>query len=122
MDRRAPKDLTALVAAFAVSGCLHLTRPWLFEPIVPRRLPAKRALVYASGVAELVCAAGLAAPSTRRIAGLASAGLLLAIFPANVTMAVGVWRSRGPVAKVLACVRLPLQVPLVRIAWRAWGD
>ena len=122
MDRSAPKDLIVLVAAFATAGPLHLARPGLFEPIVPRRLPAKRALVYASGAAELVCAAALVAPSTRRVAGLASAVLLVAIFPANVSMAIQVCRSRGPLARVLVCARLPLQVPLVRTAWRAWRD
>ncbi len=113
--------IRALAALFAASGSLHLVRPAAFEPIVPHRLPARRALVYASGAVELVCAVGLMAPATRRAAGLVSAGLLVAVFPANVQMTVDVFRSRGPLAKMLAVSRLPLQAPMIRTAWRAWS-
>ena len=54
---RLTKDLQGLAALFVISGSLHLVRPQVFETIVPRQLPARRALVYASGVAELACAA-----------------------------------------------------------------
>jgi uncharacterized membrane protein len=117
---RASKDVLGLAALFAVSGTLHLVHPRPFEQIVPHQLPAKRALVYASGLVELACAAGLMAAPTRRVAGLVSAGLLVAVFPANVQMAVDVWAGPSALAKTIALVRLPMQVPLVRSAWRAW--
>ena len=109
-----------LAVLFATSGVLHLLTPRRFEQIVPRPLPGKRALVYLSGAAELGCAAGLVAPPTRRAAGLASAVLLVAVFPANVQMALDVFTRRGRLARLLAAARLPLQAPLVAIAWRAW--
>jgi uncharacterized membrane protein len=80
---------------FTVLGVLHFVRPRPFERIVPKPLPRKRELVYASGVAELACAAGLLHPRTRRPAGLASAVLLAALFPANVQMALDLNRT-GP--------------------------
>ena len=110
-----------LAGLFLTSGVLHLVVPSTYESIVPRILPHRRALVQASGVIELICAAGLQLPPTRRSAGLVSAGLLVAIFPANVQMAVDVIaKGGGPVAKTLVVARLPLQIPLIRIAWRAW--
>jgi uncharacterized membrane protein len=109
-----------LAVLFATSGVMHLLTPHRFEEIVPRPLPGKRALVYLSGAAELGCAAGLVAPATRRAAGLASAVLLVAVFPANVQMALDVFTGRGRLASLLAAARLPLQAPLVAIAWRAW--
>lgn len=109
-----------VVGAFGVSGALHLVRPRPFVAIVPRPLPAKGALVAVSGVAELACAAALLAPPTRRLAGLATAGLLLAVFPANVQMALDVCRRRGPLARVAVLARLPLQLPMIRAAWRAY--
>lgn len=111
----------AVAAAFAVSGVVHLVRPQVFEPIVPRVLPGRRAIVLASGVAELLCAAGLALPATRRVAGPASAALLVAVFPANVQMAVDAVRGprRDRTRAVVTLARLPLQWPLVRWAWRA---
>lgn len=112
-----------LVGLFLLSGTIHLVRPEVFTPIVPDLLPAHRLLVILSGVAELLCAAGLAWRRTRRLAGYASAALLVAVFPANVTMAVDAWRSwqgGGHSGLYVAgtLVRLPLQVPLVWWAWR----
>ncbi len=119
-----PKDLRGLVALFAASGTLHMVKPQFFEAIVPRQLPSPRALVYISGVAELACAAGLLHPRTRAAAGWASAALLVAVFPANLQMAVteGKRASRGggsPVKFVVTLARLPLQIPLIRTALKA---
>ena len=120
------KDIQALAALFAASGTLHLVRPQVFETIVPRQLPAPRSLVHASGVAELVCAAGLLHPRTRKAAGWASAALLVAVFPANLQMAVteGKRASRGTGSRgkhVATLVRLPVQIPLIRTALKATG-
>lgn len=122
----APKDLQGLAALFAASGVLHLVRPQIFETIVPRRLPERRGLVYASGVAELACAAALMHPRTRKIAGWASAALLVSIFPANIQMAVteGKRANRGTGSRgmqMATLARLPLQIPLIRTALKATG-
>ena len=107
----------ALAALLGTSGVLHLRRPGIFRPLIPRSLGNPDPWVLGSGVAEIACAAALAVPATRRLGGLASATLLVAVFPGNVTLAV---RSR-PDARgwagrpAVAWARLPLQVPLV--AW-----
>jgi len=117
-----------LVAMFGGSGVTHLVRPQIFEPIIPPALaPYEREMVLGSGVAELCCAAGLALPGTRRVAGLASAGLLLGVLPSNVQMSM-IWARRlrrrrdpGTAAMFAATVaRVPLQWPLVLIGWRAF--
>jgi uncharacterized membrane protein len=117
------RDLEGLAGLFLTSGVLHLVRPQLFEPIVPRALPARRGLVLVSGIAEIACAAGLLHPRTRRPAGWASAALLVAVLPPNVQMAADARRRAhrtGHRALFLATLaRLPLQVPLVRTALRA---
>jgi uncharacterized membrane protein len=120
------RDLKGLVALFAVSGTLHLVRPRFFEPMVPRALPARRTLIYASGLAELACAAGLLHPRTRRGAGWVSAALLVGVFPGNVQMAVTEGRraSAGTGSRrmqVVTLARLPLQIPMVRTALKATG-
>src|SRR6478609_4987525 len=122
------RDVAGLAALLATSGVVHLVRPQVYEGIVPHVLPNHRALVYVSGVAELLCAAGLLVPATRKPAGLASAALLLAVFPANVQMSIDQGRradrkgdpaSRASFAASVA--RLPLQIPLIRTALRAAG-
>ncbi|MGW7114356.1 DoxX family protein, partial [Streptomyces xanthophaeus] len=72
---------------------------------------------YASGVAELALAAGVAHPRTRRVAALAAAAFFVGVFPANVKMAVDA-RRRSPAVRAAALGRLPLQVPLVVWAHR----
>jgi len=117
-----------LVAMFGGSGVLHLVRPQIFEPIIPGALsPYEREVVVGSGVAELGCAAGLSLPWTRRAAALASAALLLGVLPSNVQMSL-IWARRlrrrpGPATAAMftaTVARVPLQWPLVMIAWRAF--
>lgn len=109
----------ALSAFLGGAGVLHFVVPGFYEPLIPPFLPAPRAWIYASGVAELACAALVAVPRTRRTGGLASAALLVAVLPGNVWMAV----EPGDVPRWAAIARLPLQVPLVlwalRVAKRA---
>jgi uncharacterized membrane protein len=113
-----PWDLGLLAGVFTVSGTVHLVAPRVFEPLVPPWVPAHREVVLVSGVAELVCAAGLLLPATRRLAGPASAALLVAVFPGNLQMALDA-PGRSAAYRAATLARLPLQVPLVRTAWRA---
>ena len=117
---RMPADLALLAGIFTVSGTTHLLRPSVFEPLVPSWLPAHRELVHLSGAAELLCAAGLALPRTRRTAGLLSAALLMAVWPGNVQMALDAAReNRRPAYRLLTLARLPIQLPMIRTALRA---
>jgi uncharacterized membrane protein len=97
----------------AASGVLHFALPGPYDAIVPRSLPGgRRTWTYLSGAAELAVAAAIVNPGTRRLGGLAAAGLFTAIFPANVKMAVD-WRHASPARRAIAYARLPLQIPLV---------
>ncbi|GAB3676210.1 DoxX family protein [Angustibacter aerolatus] len=117
---RAVPGWRPLAGVLASSGVLHLVRPGPFASIVPRWLGDPVPWVHGSGVAEIACAVGLALPRTRRVAALSTAALFVAVFPANVQMAVTALRSeRASTAfQVVALARLPLQVPLVLWALR----
>ena len=102
----------ALAALLTTTGVLHFTAPRPFVSIVPRSLPRPELLVAASGVAELVCAIALAVPRTRRVGGWLSAATFVAVFPANVSMALR--SGRKPAwYRAAAWARLPLQLPLI---------
>jgi uncharacterized membrane protein len=108
---------------YIVAGALHFVVPELYVQIVPPVLPAPLALVYLSGVAEITVGLGLLVPRTRSYAAWATIALLIAIFPANVYMAVSMVTIEGaPGAgdpSVLArWARLPLQGVL--ILWAYW--
>lgn len=104
---------------FAVSGVVHLVKPEFYEPLIPDWLPGAREIVYGSGVAELLCAAGLAHPRTRSAAGWASAALLVGVFPGNIQMAVDAMGTDNTGLKVGSLVRLPFQAPMIWLAVKA---
>ena len=105
-----------LGVTFTAAGVLHFVKPRMYEAIMPRYLPAHRELVYASGVAELAGGLGVLHPKTRRAAGWWLIATLVAIFPANVEMAVHAERFKQfPPAALWA--RLPFQAVLIAWAW-----
>lgn len=112
----------ALALLLAAAGITHFVAPHFYDAIVPRALPGDaRAWTIGSGIAELFCAAAVAAPSTRRVGVWASLCLFVAVFPANVQMAVD-WYDEGTGRRVASLLRLPLQVPLLVLAWRCRPD
>lgn len=92
--------------------------PRTFDAIVPRIRPGpRRTWTYISGAAEITVAAAIVVPRTRRAGALAFAGLVTAVFPANIKMAYEV-RHRPAPLRAAASARLPLQVPLALWALR----
>ncbi|WP_333743896.1 DoxX family protein [Streptomyces ardesiacus] len=110
---RSDRSPLLLAGLLATAGVAHFARPRPFDTTVPRSLPGTpRTWTYASGVAELGLAAGLALPRTRRAAALGAAAFFAGVFPANVKMAWD-WRHRPAPLRAAALGRLPVQVPLV---------
>jgi uncharacterized membrane protein len=107
-----------LAVFYLAAGTLHFLRPRVYEAMMPRALPAKREIVYASGAAELIGGAAVLHPPTRRAGGWWLIATLIGIFPANVNMALASERfSSIPAWRLWA--RLPLQALLIAWAWRA---
>ncbi|HEY3711949.1 MAG TPA: DoxX family protein [Amycolatopsis sp.] len=117
-SRDSQRPAYLLAGLLATSGVLHFLRPKPFDALVPKELPGtRRAWTYGSGVAELSVAAGIVAPRTRRLGGLAAALLFVGVFPGNVKMALDHQRLGRPARdRAIAWLRLPVQWPLVRWA------
>jgi uncharacterized membrane protein len=112
--------LRALLAAMLVIvGVLHFANPAPFVRIVPASLPAPLFLVYASGAAEVGIGVLLLWEKTRRLAAYAAIALFLAVFPANINMAVNDIQidPASPMPSWVAWARLPLQALLIAWAW-----
>lgn len=96
---------------------LHVARPELFLPMIPRWVPGDRERVHgAATLAEGISAALLWSRRTRRLGGAAAAATFVAVFPANVDAAVRGGYRGAPgwlSSRAAAIARLPLQLPLV---------
>ena len=111
----------ALAVFMLVAGLAHFGVPRTYERIVPRLVGDPSFWVRWSGIAEIACAGLLVDRRTRRVGGVATAVLLVAVFPGNVKMALdgGIPGRPFPLGSpVAAWLRLPLQVPMVVWAWR----
>jgi uncharacterized membrane protein len=113
-------SLAGLIALMVGSGVLHLVKPAPYVKIVPRVLGNAELIVFWSGVAEIVAGALLLLPGTRRFGARFTAVLLIAVFPANVQMALDGAVPGGGFftgSDMMLWLRLPLQPLLVYWAW-----
>lgn len=111
-----------LLLAFAMVavGVLHFTSPDFFVRIVPRWLPAPLLLVHVSGVFEILGGVGLLVPRARRFSAIGLVALYIAVFPANVNMAVNdIQPVDGHFPNWAMWLRLPMQ--LLIIAWALYA-
>lgn len=110
----------ALALFFIAAGVLHFVKPDAYTAIIPPYLPWPLALVYVSGACEILGGCGVLIPRLRRLAGWGLVALLIAVFPANLHMALNdVHPSGWSVPSVLLWLRLPMQAVL--IFWAYWA-
>jgi uncharacterized membrane protein len=115
-----------LAALFLFAGTVHLRHPELFLPVMPPWIPLHRPCIQISGVLELLGGIGLLIPARRVqfLAGWGLALLLVAVFPANIYMAMADVKIHGfPPQPWMGWARLPLQpLLIVAVLWvtRVW--
>jgi uncharacterized membrane protein len=98
-----------LAALFLISGVLHFVSPAPYVRIIPPILPWPAALVAISGAAEIAGGLGILTVRWRRAAGYGLIALLIAVFPANIYMAM-----KGMMLPAwILWARLPLQFLLI---------
>lgn len=114
----------ALAAGMVAIGITHFTSPAGFVAIVPAVLPAKLLLVSISGAAEIAGGLGLLWKRTRRLAAWGLILLYVAVFPANVNMAVNhLPFGDKPVPPFVLWARLPFQLVFIALAyWQTRRD
>lgn len=120
---REPKLKRALRLLLAVAmvsvGVLHFVKPSGFVQIVPSFLPSPLLLVYVSGFFEIAGGIGLLVARVHRAAAYGLIALYVAVFPANINMAVNdIQPEDGHIPEALLWLRLPFQALFV--AWAYW--
>ncbi len=118
------RSRAALAAFFSFTGAMHFVVRRSFEAIVPPSIAdRKREVVAISGVAEIAGGVAVLHPATRRFGRWWLLALLVAVFPANVHMAVNPEQIRGldldKIPRWALWARLPLQPLAILWVWRA---
>jgi uncharacterized membrane protein len=101
---------------FMGGGVSHFTDAQFFLDIMPSWLPWHAALVYISGVFEILGAIGILIPRTRLWAGYGLFALTIAVTPVNIHM----WLNPElfpDVTEVFLSIRLVVQVLLLACIW-----
>ena len=108
--------LYMMAVLYVTAGINHLVHPEFYLPIMPPYIPYPQAMVLISGLCEIGLGVLLLPAATRSLAAWGVIALLIAVFPANIQMAVDWHRDHNPLLWV-ALLRLPLQFVLI---WWAW--
>jgi uncharacterized membrane protein len=111
-----------MAALYVLAGVMHFVNPWFYVQIMPPYLPWHWELVYLSGAIEIVLGVLLVIPATQRLAAWGIVALLIAVFPANLHMAMANVQldpppSFGQPSETANWIRLPIQLVLILWAW-----
>ena len=113
---------TPLAAFFVLAGSLHFIRPGFYRAIMPPYIPRHAEAVAVSGVAEIAGGLAVLDRRTRPLARWWLIALLVAIFPANIHVAVNPGQIRGldlkRIPRWTLWARLPLQAAAIWWVWR----
>jgi uncharacterized membrane protein len=121
MRRRQRVLLVVASVLYVFAGVFHFVETGSYLKIMPPWIPWHLAMVYISGAAEIAGGIGLLIPGLRRAAAWGLVALLIAVFPANIYMAVNnVQITTNPIPAVLLWARLLLQAVL--IWWVLWAS
>jgi len=111
------KQRALLAATFIGTGVNHFRVPKTYEAIMPEYIPAHREMVLISGVAEAAGGAGVLSERTSKTAGWWLIATLVAVFPANLHMALNPDHYKK-IPKWALYIRLPIQALFILWVWR----
>ncbi len=109
--------LYSLSLFFFIAGAGHFILNLFFMSMLPEWAPFKEAIVYGSGVVEILLALGLLVKKTRRLTGMLAALFLIVVFPVNIYMAFTA--ENYDVSPAGLWLRLPLQFLFIWWALKA---
>lgn len=112
-----PVDLKIMAAFYILAGVMHFVKPGFYRPMMPPNIPAPDLMIVLSGIAELGLGAALFVPEVRLLAVWGVVALLVAVWPANIHMALNP-KNFPKLKPFLLWVRVALQVPLILWAYR----
>ncbi|RCJ20468.1 hypothetical protein A6S26_26460 [Nostoc sp. ATCC 43529] len=118
MNQHKERLRVILSIAIIFVGVTHFLIPEPYVKIMPPQLPNPLELVYLSGFYEILGGVGLLVPPVSQAAAWGLIALFIAVFPANINMAVNhIKLEYIPDSPWVHVIRLPLQAVLIAWAW-----
>lgn len=96
---------------YVIAGLNHFINPNFYKKMIQNFLPYVTQIVYISGVIEIMLGIGVCFYETRSLSAIGIILLLIAIFPANINMALH--PEKWKFSPIMLCLRLPLQLLLI---------
>ncbi len=106
-----------LAVFFAIAGALHFMNPAFYLQIMPSYIPFPLAMIYISGVFEVLLGLMTLPERTRKLAGWGLIALLIAVFPANIHIALHP-EIFPKVQPWVSWARLPFQGVFIFWVWK----
>jgi len=111
-----PWHLYLMAAMYIFAGVMHFIKPKLYLRVMPRYLPNHKALVFLSGIAEILLGVGLLIPVLKTYSIYGIIAMLIVFLLVHFYMLSGEKASAG-VPKWVLILRIPLQFGLMYWAW-----
>ena len=112
-----PRAQLLIIALFFLAGGIaHFVYTDFFILAMPEYISHHEELVIISGVFEILGAVGILIPQTRLWAGYGLIALIIAVFPANINMALHP-ENHENLSELLLYIRLPFQFLFIWFVW-----
>lgn len=110
--------LVVIALFFIIGGIAHFVVADFFMMAMPDYIGYHKQIVVISGVFEILGAIGILIPQTRLLAGYGLIALIIAVFPANINMALHPEKYQD-LPELLLYIRLPFQFLFIWFVWWA---
>ena len=101
---------------YILAGLAHFWKPKVYQKIMPSYIPYHLAMVYLSGVLEVLFGVLVMLPETQAIGAWGLIAVLIGVFPANIDMTLK-YKGKRKWYRFGLWVRLPIQFWLIYWAW-----
>jgi len=111
-----PLGLYIMAGIYVFAGLMHFFKPKMYMRIMPKYLPYHKALVYLSGIAEILLGIGLCVPDLKAISiyGIIA---MLAVFLLVHFYMLSSEKAAAGIPRWILILRIPLQFGLMYWAW-----
>lgn len=111
-----PYHFYLMAAMYILAGLIHFIKPRVYLGVMPAYIPAKKAMVFLSGIAEVVLGIALLFEETRALAVWGIIAMLVVFMTVHIDMLTNE-KLKGRIPKWFIWLRIPMQFGLMYWAY-----